>query len=102
MAPGGGGGGYWVESGGGGPVVGAQAAGPPAIAGGAHEGGRAVGIAGAFVGALLGASALVWALYKCKVLTNKQHVYFSFSILEYLKRCTDFVVIGIKSSVVHW
>ena len=67
MAPGGGGGGYWVESGGGGPVVGAQAAGPGTVAGGAHEGGRAIGLAGAFVGALLATSALVWALYKCKV-----------------------------------
>ena len=70
VAPGGGGGGYWVESGGGGPATGAKQVGPPPIAGGAHEGGRAIGIAGAFVGALLGASALVWALYKCKVQSN--------------------------------
>ena len=62
-----GGAGYWVEAGGGGPQVGAQAAGPPAIAGGAHEGGRAFGVAGAFIGALLATSALVWALYKFKV-----------------------------------
>lgn len=41
--------------------------GPPVVAGGSAEGGRAMGIAGALLGSLLFASALVWALYKFKV-----------------------------------
>ena len=58
-------GGYWVE-GGGGPAVAAQVGAPTLL--GAEGHGRAFGIAGAFVGALLAVMSLVWALYKFKVL----------------------------------